>query len=208
MAHTQQPQGEANIHGTPTLEPYFAVGFSFARGHFVVNMPYDQHLPMVFQGEEISMGVRAFTHGYDFYTPERSVCFHMYALGKNLNIRKKVKLFWEHSHLYRGASARSFMRLAGITGMNTTDTVDPKLWNHQDEELYGNGRVRTIETFLDTFGIHLKERRVEKHLCGFVGMNMQNKFVPHLRKNRMGIDYDKIKFRFKDPNLGRPELFG
>ena len=33
----------------------------FGRGHFVVNVPYDQHLPWIFQGEEISIGLRGFS---------------------------------------------------------------------------------------------------------------------------------------------------
>merc|ERR1712062_935996 len=83
LHHTQQPQGRPGIHNQPTLEPYWAAGFCFARGHWVVRVPYDQHLPMVFQGEEIGMGIRGFTHGYDYYAPERSVCFHTYAMGEN-----------------------------------------------------------------------------------------------------------------------------
>ena len=55
-----------------------------------------------FQGEEISIGIRGFTFGYDFYAPERSVCFHMYAEGVNKAKRKKVSLFWEHANLYQG----------------------------------------------------------------------------------------------------------
>ena len=47
LKHDQQPEGEPGIHGTPTIEPYWAAGFSFARAHFVVNVPYDQYLPMV-----------------------------------------------------------------------------------------------------------------------------------------------------------------
>jgi hypothetical protein len=67
LRHGQQPEGPAGIHGQPTLHPFWAAGFSFARGHFVLQVPYDQYLPMVFQGEEISIGLRAFSHGYDFY---------------------------------------------------------------------------------------------------------------------------------------------
>ena len=63
LRHGQQPEGPAMIHGTPTLHPFWAAGFSFARGHFVVQVPYDQYLPMIFQGEEISIGLRGFTFG-------------------------------------------------------------------------------------------------------------------------------------------------
>ena len=61
LRHGQQPEETPDIHGCPTLQPFWAAGFSFARGHFVVNVPYDQHLPWVFQGEEISMGLRGFS---------------------------------------------------------------------------------------------------------------------------------------------------
>lgn len=47
LRHGQQPEGPAGIHGEPTLHPFWAAGFSFARGHFVVQVPYDQYLPMV-----------------------------------------------------------------------------------------------------------------------------------------------------------------
>jgi hypothetical protein len=86
LRHGQQPEGVPYIHDTPMLNPYWAAGFSFGRGHFVVNVPYDQHLvslstlsvpytlnrilqvsnclttkPWIFQGEEISMGLRGFS---------------------------------------------------------------------------------------------------------------------------------------------------
>jgi Glycosyltransferase (GlcNAc) len=72
------------------LQPYWAAGFSFARGHFTVRVPYDGYQPMVFQGEEIAIGIRGFTWGYDFYAPRFSVVFHEYA-SKSPR-RKKVKV--------------------------------------------------------------------------------------------------------------------
>jgi [Skp1-protein]-hydroxyproline N-acetylglucosaminyltransferase len=49
----------------PVLQPFWAAGFSFARGHFVLQVPYDCCTPMLFQGEEIDIAVRAWTLGYD-----------------------------------------------------------------------------------------------------------------------------------------------
>ncbi len=51
LMHGQQPEGLASVKGEPTLHPLWAAGFSFARGHFAVQVPYDQYLPMVFQGK-------------------------------------------------------------------------------------------------------------------------------------------------------------
>lgn len=61
LRHGQQPEGIPYIHDMPTLHPFWAAGFSFGRGHFLVNVPYDQHLPWIFQGEEISIGLRGFS---------------------------------------------------------------------------------------------------------------------------------------------------
>jgi hypothetical protein len=66
------------------------------------NVPYDAFQPMIFQGEEMSIGIRGFTVGYDYYAPERSVCFHHYATGKNAAVRNKVKHFWENGDRYKG----------------------------------------------------------------------------------------------------------
>lgn len=196
LRHGQQPEGIAGITGQPTLQPFWAAGFSFARGHFVIQVPYDQHLPMVFQGEEISIGLRGFTYGYDYYTPERGVCFHMYAIRDNLG-RKKIPLFWENGGLYSGQGISSMRRLNSIIGM---DGYPRDTWITTDEEKYGLGHIRQPQTFFDVFGIHTEHHRVEKHLCRFVGKPMMDAFLPALRSNGMGLDYDKITYRFVDPH--------
>jgi len=198
LKHGPNPE-RALYHDTPTLQPFWAAGFSFARGHFVVNVFYDQYLPMVFHGEEISIGLRGFTYGYDYYTPERSVCFHTYATGENEEKRKKVSLFWENNHLYPGVKEKSISRLTSIIRMTPFNTTILE-WDKRELSKYGLGKARTVERFLDIFGIHLDTMTVEQRLCRFVGQPMQRTFLPALRKNGMGLDYDKIHYRFKDPD--------
>jgi [Skp1-protein]-hydroxyproline N-acetylglucosaminyltransferase len=204
LRHGQQPEGPSGIHGEPTLEPYWAAGFSFSRGHFIVNVPYDQHLPWVFQGEEISIGLRGFTYGYDYYTPETSPCFHYYAGQDTTGKRNKVKLFWENTKSFgrehiQKVELDAFLRLNGIIHMNPPSVKEDR-WIHVDEKKYGIGKVRTPQKFVDTFGIDLKNHKVEQHLCKFVGKNMHLIWKQHLREDTMGIDYDKITYRFKDPD--------
>ncbi|GKY91226.1 hypothetical protein MPSEU_000095200 [Mayamaea pseudoterrestris] len=196
LRHGQQPEGTPGIRGQPTLHPFWAAGFSFARGHFVIQVPYDQYQPMVFQGEEISIGLRAFTYGYDFYAPERGVCFHMYAINDNKEKRKSVPLFWENGKTYAGVGMRAMKRLNNIIGMAKDKDED---WQHEDIEKYGLGKVRDPAKFFSTFGIHTESQTVEAHLCRFVGKPMMEVFLPALRTNRMGIDYDKIDYVFVDP---------
>eukprot|EP00536_Pseudo-nitzschia_multiseries_P016117 jgi/Psemu1/220210/e_gw1.1021.25.1 len=194
LRHGQQPEGIPHIHGEPTLHPFWAAGFSFARGHFVVQVPYDQYEPMVFQGEEIFMGLRAWSYGYDFYTAEKSVAFHMYAIKKNKDKRSKIKLFWENSNLYPGAAIQGMKRLNGIIG-----TGDPgDVYYDAEEKEYGLGKVRPKEQFYKLYGIHTDTQTVEDNLCRFVGKPMQSMFKPFLRKNRMGIDFSNVGFEYKN----------
>jgi len=194
LRHGQQPEGRPHIHGEPTLHPFWAAGFSFARGHFVVQVPYDQYEPMVFQGEEIFVGLRGWTYGYDYYTAETSVAFHMYAIKDNKNKRKKIKLFWENSNLYPGSAIQGMKRLNGIIG-----TGDPgDVYYDAEQKEYGLGKVRPKEQFYKLYGIHTETKTVEENLCAFVGQPMQNMFKPHLRKNRMGIDFSHLDFEYSD----------
>ena len=77
-------------NGIPTLDskyvkpdgrrvPFVAGGMMFAPGACVRQVPFDQHLPDLFQGEEILYSARLFTHGWDVYTPSKSVISHYYA---------------------------------------------------------------------------------------------------------------------------------
>mmetsp|Transcript_49042 Transcript_49042/g.52942 ORF Transcript_49042/g.52942 Transcript_49042/m.52942 type:complete len:621 (+) Transcript_49042:158-2020(+) len=202
LRHGQQPEGLPGIHGEPTLHPFWAAGFSFARGHFVVQVPYDQYEPMVFQGEEIFMGLRGWSYGYDYYTAEISVAFHMYAIKENKDKRKNVKLFWENSNLYPGAAVQGMKRLNGIIGLGDPGDV----FYDAEEKEYGLGQVRSKEQFYRLYGIHTSTKKVEDNLCQFVGKPMMKLFKPHLRKNRMGIDFSNVDFAYKNPKTVKPNV--
>ena len=203
LRHLSQPEGRPDIQGMPQLQPYWAAGYSYSRGHFVATVPYDMYQPMIFQGEEMSIGLRGFTIGYDYFAPEKSVCFHSYAKGANSAARNKVPHFWEHSDKYKGEGIRAMKRLLGIVNMNPE--VPPSEWDHTEEARYGLGGVRTTSKFYELYGIDVKKKTTERHLCQFVHNRMHNLFMQHLRKDGMGIDYSKIDFKWKDP---RPDERG
>ena len=72
----------------PVLTIFFAAGFSFAKGHRILNVPSDPYLPYLFDGEEILMTTRLFTNGYDLFMPDRDIIFHIY------EEHRKRPLFW------------------------------------------------------------------------------------------------------------------
>jgi [Skp1-protein]-hydroxyproline N-acetylglucosaminyltransferase len=199
---TKRLEKEAQ-YGSPTLHPFWSAGFSFARGHFTVQVPYDQYLPMIFQGEESSIAVRGFTYGYDYYAPERSVTFHIYAMKRNIGRRSRHK-FWENETLYRGALEKSTARMNGITGLvpdnrkwlrshNTAGTTIGPSYFNVDEDKYGIGQVRPREQYFRVFGIDPELGKVQATLCDFVRETMTPLFSTHLRSDGMGIDYNMIE---------------
>ena len=181
----------------PILQPFWSAAFSFARGHFAVNVPYDQYTTFLFSEEEISMALRGFSVGYDFYSPARNICFHTYANGENEKDRKKVPLFWENEKRYGEDVGHFRARIKAMIGLSPEQNVHA--WNHVGKELYGLGGARQVSKFFSVYGIDPMEKIHEHHLCDFVDDGtMHEKFVKHLRSNGMGIDYESIQYQFKD----------
>mmetsp|Transcript_18241 Transcript_18241/g.30591 ORF Transcript_18241/g.30591 Transcript_18241/m.30591 type:complete len:572 (+) Transcript_18241:123-1838(+) len=188
LRHGSQPEAIPAIRDMPQLEPFWAAGFSFARGHFRLRVPYDAYQPMVFQGEEIAIGIRAFTHGYDLYAPRDSVVFHEYAALSSR--RKKVHMFWENTN-HQGQGQKSIKRATSVIHM--ANDIDPAAWDHSETERYGLGKVRSVDLFYKLFLINREDRTATK-LCPFVdGGYMHIDFQPFLRKDGAGIDYKYLE---------------
>jgi len=57
----------------------YAAGFNFGPASMIRDVPYDPKLDFLFFGEELSMAVRLYTHGYDLYAPPVSVLYHLWS---------------------------------------------------------------------------------------------------------------------------------
>ena len=143
----------------------------------------------------VGIGIRGFTVGYDFYAPERSVCFHHYD-------RKNVKYFDdENGERYAGTGKKAMKRLLGIVHMNPE--INPSIWDHTNEERYGIGNVRTPEQFYGYFGIDVVNKTIEGHMCNFVqeDAKMHKMLSPLLRKDFMGLKYNNLHYQWFDTSL-------
>jgi hypothetical protein len=204
LRHDQQPSTELDFEDQQLqLQPLWGAGFSFARGHFVVQVPYDLYLPNIFQGEESNIGIRSFTYGYDHYAPSKPVVYHYYHYpeGVDTTIKDHKKFhFWDLPNYDEDVAAYAMQRLNSIIQLGENDgdgDVFPT-----DLEEYGLGKVRTAEQYYRTFGIHTVNQTREENLCMFVASKAMNLlFLPALRKDTMGIDYNHNslqQFAFKD----------
>jgi GT2 family glycosyltransferase len=128
-----------------------AAGCLFTRGSFIHEVPYDPYL--YFLGEEQSLALRAYTHGWDiWHVPD-------------------VPIY----HLYRDTGrkeARSPMHWDRVVGreFDWTKLRDRSLarcYALMYEEgaglgAYGLGRVRTLDEFTELSGIDYRKRKVVK----------------------------------------------
>jgi len=199
LRHDVFDQPESSSHrNAPLLQPFWGAGFSFSRGHFVLSVPYDPRVAMIDRAdEEISMAIRAFSHGYDNYAPMRNICFRgqIEDLNEDVEVSPKEKYFSELADQYMRKQKESMTRLLGLVGMEPYEEIEERT----EEERYGLGRVREASKFFTCFGIHVESKITERKLCDLVSSGMMHEqFLESLRPDGMGIDYSKIHFRFHE----------
>jgi hypothetical protein len=118
--------------------------FIFTQGKWNKEVPYDPEL--YFHGEEISLGVRSFTHGYDLFHPHEIICWHHYT-------REGFKKHWDDHKDWDKLNSLSYKRvkyLLGVDGVNTNEIKFGK---------YGLGKKRTLDEFERYAGVDFKTRR-------------------------------------------------
>ena len=113
---------------TPKPVPFVSGGFVFAPGTMVRDVPYDPHLPHLFQGEEILYSARLWTSGYNFYTPTENLVYHKYG-------REESPKFWGEVPGFNEAQAATLDKVRGILA----GTLRPKT--------HGLGAARGIKAY-------------------------------------------------------------
>lgn len=119
---------------TPRRGAFLAGGFIFAPASFWDEVPYDPDL--YFIGEEITLAVRAYTHGWDVYHPSICVIHHRYE-------RPGVR-HWNDHDAWTERNTRSVDRVRHLLGIELRD--DPDTVEGLDGAL-GLGRARSLSEF-------------------------------------------------------------
>jgi hypothetical protein len=137
----------------PVPARFYSAHMCFADGHFAVDVQHDPNY--YFHGEEISIAVRAYTHGYDLFHPHKPVIWHEYT-------RKGRTKHWDD---HTGA--------AGTTNWGKTNS-ESHLRNRKLFEMdglkkdidfgkYDFGTERTLRDYEKFSGLCFKKRGIQKH---------------------------------------------
>lgn len=142
----------------PMRARFFSAHFAFADGKFAEEVQHDPEY--FFHGEEISIAVRAYTHGYDLYHPHRLIAWHEYTRKGRTKVwddhttaqrnKGRVQLDW----VQRNDLCHKRNRI--LFGM---DGEDP---SQIDFGKYGFGTERTVLEYEQMAGISFKYRGVQQ----------------------------------------------
>jgi len=154
-----------NLKG-PVSSRFYSAHFAFTLGKFAVEVQHDPEF--YFHGEEITIAIRAFTHGYDLFHPHKIIAWHEYT-------RKGRTKQWDDDPEWHKRNHRTHEKTRKLLG------IDGESFDSEDETFgkYGLGRVRTIADWEKHSGIRLKDRRVQQH-------TLDNLLSP----NPIPLDYD------------------
>ena len=132
----------------PIPARFVSAHFLFAPGSFVHEVPYDPEL--YFIGEEITLAVRAFTHGYDLFHPSLHILWHEYT-------RVGRAKHWDDHTGESGAQIAWHERDAASLAKVGRLLTEP--WVGRD----GFGSVRTLADYEDYAGVSFRHRRVQEY---------------------------------------------
>lgn len=136
----------------PWPTQFFSAHFTFTLGKFAKEVPYDPNL--YFHGEEITMAVRAFTHGYDLFTPHQTVAWHEYT-------RKGRARVWDDDKEWTTKNESSLERTRQVLG------VDNEYFERESYK-WGLGKERTLQDYERYAGIRFKDRAVQQYTMNFL----------------------------------------
>lgn len=131
----------------PLHSRFFSAHFVFTIGQWAKEVIYDPNL--YFHGEEITLAVRSFTHGYDLFTPHKVVAWHEYTrVGR-------VK-HWDNFKEWYKINKQSLLRCKKLLGVDNVE-------NDIDFGEYGFGKERTKEDYEKFAGIRFTDRGVQQY---------------------------------------------
>jgi glycosyltransferase involved in cell wall biosynthesis len=152
----------------PIPSRFYSAHFCFTLGQFAKEVQHDPEY--YFHGEEISIAVRAFTHGYDLFHPHKVIAWHEYTR----NGRTK---HWDDDSEWGKRNELSHNRNRILFGM---DGNCPCSINFG---IYGFGTERTLYDYEKYAGIRFRTRGIQQY-------TLDNKFAPNPTIDS-GIEYEK-----------------
>ena len=138
---------------SPKYAPFIAAGFFFTLGEFVNEVKFDPYMPWVFMGEELLLSSRAFTNGFEIFSPTINVLSHIYVRRNKPKFWESVGRTFKKPGFHNRIDAVIMRRVKNILGYPECDDelIMEELARHK--ELYGMGKLRPLSTYMEMVGL-------------------------------------------------------
>jgi hypothetical protein len=124
----------------PEKSQVILAGFMFASGNIVEEIPYDPEI--CFFGEEICFSVRAWTRGWDIFSPKETIVYHFYT-------REGYRKIWKDRNL-RNISWKDLESISRKKQEKVLCGIEQGIYGAVDTP-------RTIEQYEEMTGLYFKK---------------------------------------------------
>jgi hypothetical protein len=135
-----------NLTG-PVPSRFYSAHFCFTLGQFSKEVQHDPEF--YFHGEEISVGARAYTHGYDLFHPHKVVIWHEYT-------RKGRTKQWDDDKTWGEKNSKAHSKNRRLFSM------DGEVYNPEEFGIFGFGDERTLQDYEKYAGLLFNKRAVQQ----------------------------------------------
>ena len=142
---------EVSASAAPSPDAFCAAGFLFAPAQIIEQVPYDPYI--YFVGEEISLSVRLWTNGWDFFAPNKVLIYHYYGL------RDKYRRHNVGRRDGRDLDRFTTSRVKHLLGMENSENPAVLV----DIEKYGLGQQRSLREYEEFSGINFRARTIAQY---------------------------------------------
>ncbi len=169
----------------PIPARFFSAHFAFTLGKHCEEVPHDPQF--YFHGEEITLAVRSFTHGYDLFHPNKIIAYHEYTR----NGRTKQ---WDDDPTWVNKNNVTHARVRQLLGVDA-EVCTP--CNKNSFKKFGLGEVRTLKDYETYAGIRFSDRAITERCSTnqFPPGQKEDVFIP---KFKHFLHIDKTVFKKDD----------
>jgi hypothetical protein len=132
---------------SPVHARFYSAHMAFADGIFAKEVQHDPEL--YFHGEEITIAVRAFTHGYDLFHPHKTLIWHEY-------LRNNKKKQWDDDPIWVSRNTAAHKRVRQLLEMDG----ESKDINFGPYDL---GTVRRLDEYIKYSGVNFRTRSLQTY---------------------------------------------
>jgi hypothetical protein len=133
----------------PVPARFYSAHFCFTLGTFCLEVQHDPRY--YFHGEEISIGVRAYTHGYDLFHSHTLVCYHEFSRDY------RPDKHWDTYSKFTKHNKETYKLMRGLLGIDGESLSEEETYG-----TYGLGKVRTIADWEQYAGVRFSDRSVKQ----------------------------------------------